>query len=62
MAVGISPKFDAFVKRVQEKFNVGKPLAVTITVVLANVVGTIAFMCLGIFLASILAGVPVWVK
>lgn len=62
VAVGVSPKFDAFVKKVQEKCNVGKPLAVTITVVLANVVGTISFMCLGIFLASILAGVPVWAK
>ena len=62
MAVAISPKFDDVVKSIQNRFGVNKAAAVTITVIFANVFGTLAAMSAGIFLASICAGVPVWAK
>jgi hypothetical protein len=60
MAVGISPQFDKFVKGIKERLNCSQGMAVFVTVMLANLVGTLAAMSLGIFLASMAAGVPVF--
>ena len=47
---------------VETKFRVKRGVAIGITVFLANVVGTISLMCAGISIASIAAGVPIFVK
>ena len=62
VAVAISPKFDRTIARIQKKLKVSKAVAVTVTVVLANIVGTLTAMAAGISIASICAGVPVWAK
>lgn len=62
VAVAISPKFDRLIARIQKYLNVSKPVAVTFTVLMANVVGTFAAMGAGITLASIFSGVPIWAK
>lgn len=60
LSVSVSMYFDRVVQGIQDKFKVKKGVAVGLTVFLANVVGTIALMCLGISIASAAAGVPVW--
>jgi hypothetical protein len=60
MSVAVAPKFDALVSWWQRKLNVSRGVAVALVVLLANVVGTISVMSLGIFIASLLAGVPVF--
>jgi hypothetical protein len=60
MAVAISPKFDNFVTSLQDRMRVSRATAVTITVVLANLIGTTLFMSSGIAIAAIAAGVPVF--
>ncbi|CAJ1953340.1 unnamed protein product [Cylindrotheca closterium] len=62
ISVGVSLYFERLVKTIQELLRVKKGVAIFITVFLANVVGTIALMCLGIWLASMAAGVPVFAK
>lgn len=59
-AVAVSPQFDKFIAQLQEKMKISKGLAILVTVLLANVVCTVALMCGGIALASVLAGVPVF--
>jgi hypothetical protein len=61
LSIGIARYFDSIVNAVQDKLRVNKSVAVAITVFLANVVGTISLMCAGITLASLAAGVPVFV-
>lgn len=53
---------DNIVNMVETKFRVKRGVAIGITVFLANVVGTISLMCAGISIASIAAGVPIFVK
>jgi hypothetical protein len=60
VSVAISTQFDNIVSTIQRKANVGKGVAVGITVFLANVVGTTALMCAGIAMAASLAGVPIF--
>ena len=60
VSVGIAPQFDKIVQTIQNRLSVSRAVAVTVTVLLANLVGTTVFMSLGIFLASLLAGVPVF--
>ena len=60
IAAAISPKFEQVVKSIQDRFGVAKSVAVTMTVVIANVFGTLLAMSGGIALASIFSGVPVW--
>jgi hypothetical protein len=60
VAVAISPQFDNIVQGIQDRLKVSKATAITITVVIANLIGTTFFMSSGILLASILAGVPVF--
>lgn len=60
VAVAISPQFEKIVENIRNRFQVSKTVAVTMTVLLANLVGTTLFMSLGIALAALLAGVPVF--
>jgi len=62
ISVGVSLYFERLVNAIQERLRVKKGVAIFITVFLANVVGTIALMCSGIWLASLAAGVPVFAK
>lgn len=60
LSVSVSLYFDRVVSWIQNKFRVSKGVAVGLTIFLANVVGTIALMCLGISIAATAAGVPVF--
>lgn len=60
ISVSVSLYFDRVVSWIQSKFRVSKGVAVGLTIFLANVVGTIALMCLGISIAATAAGVPVF--
>ena len=59
-SVAVSPRFDDLVLWVQNRFGVRKGIAVTITVIVVNVFGTIFVSAALIGLASALAGVPVF--
>lgn len=59
-SVALSTKFDAIVRNIQERANVSRRVAIGLTVVLANVVGTTMLMCAGVALAASLAGVPIF--
>jgi len=60
LSVSVSLYFDRVVTWIQNKFRVSKGVAVGLTIFLANVVGTISLMCLGISLAATAAGVPIF--
>eukprot|EP00980_Cylindrotheca_fusiformis_P028141 scaffold22583_cov106-Cylindrotheca_fusiformis.AAC.12 len=62
LSVGVSLYFERLVENIQTTFRVRKGVAIFLTVFLANVVGTIALSGAGIWLASLAAGVPVFVK
>ncbi len=62
MSVGVAKYFDAAISMVQRKISVSKPVAIGIVVFLANIVGTCSFMALGITLASMASGVPIFNK
>jgi hypothetical protein len=62
LAVAISPQFDNVVLNIQNRFRVSKAVAITITVILANLIGTTLAMAAGILLASTLAGVPIFAR
>ena len=59
-AVAVSPQLDNVVNYLQDRLNVSKGVAILTTVFLLNVVGTTFFMCSGIALAALAAGVPVF--
>lgn len=60
MAVGISKYFDLALNTIQEKTKVSKGVAIGILVFLTNIVGTCGVMALGVSLASLLSGVPIF--
>jgi hypothetical protein len=62
VAVGVAPVFDRIIANIQTKLKVNKGTAVFVTVIIANLIGTIMFMSAGILLASTMAGVPVFAK
>jgi hypothetical protein len=62
ISVGVSTQFEKLIKKIQDTFGVRKGVAIFLTVFFANVVGTIALMCTGIYLASLAAGVPIFAK
>jgi hypothetical protein len=62
VAVGVAPFLDRVVLSIQNKLHVRKGTAIFVTVIVANVFGTIAFMSAGILLAATLAGVPVFAR
>ena len=59
-AVAVSPLLERWVRAVQHRLRVKQSVAVLITVLMLNVVGTITLMCAGIACAAVLAGVPVF--
>eukprot|EP00443_Scrippsiella_acuminata_P004277 CAMPEP_0115251534 /NCGR_PEP_ID=MMETSP0270-20121206/43679_1 /TAXON_ID=71861 /ORGANISM="Scrippsiella trochoidea, Strain CCMP3099" /LENGTH=286 /DNA_ID=CAMNT_0002666957 /DNA_START=19 /DNA_END=875 /DNA_ORIENTATION=+ len=59
LALSISPVFDKFIKSIEQTLGCKRWLAITLTVLLANVVGTFAFLFGGLGLASALTGVPI---
>ena len=60
ISVGVAKYFDQAISMVQEKLKVSKGVAIGIVVFLANIVGTCSLMSLGIFLASLSSGVPIF--
>jgi hypothetical protein len=61
VSVGVAPKFDAAVSTLQSRLKISRTVAIVLMVFLANIVCTCTVMALGIFAASLLAGVPVFV-
>jgi hypothetical protein len=62
VAVGVTPYFNKFIDGLQSRFQVNRTVAIALTVIIANIFGTLAFMSSGILLAATLAGVPVYSK
>lgn len=59
-SVGVAPYFERAVKTVQRKTKLSKGLSIGIVVFLANICGTTSLMSLGIYIASLAAGIPVF--
>ena len=60
VSVGVTPYFDRAVAAVQRKTKLGKGASIGIVVFLANICGTFSFMALGIYIASLAAGIPIF--
>lgn len=60
LAVAVGPYFDRFVLWIEKKTKVPKAVAIFLTVLLVNLIGTLLLMVGGISLASIASGVPVF--
>lgn len=60
LSMAISPYFERIRKTFQRKFGVSPKGATVLMVIFINLLGTSALMGLGVGLASILSGVPVW--
>jgi hypothetical protein len=60
LSIAIAPALDKLVLFFQRRLKVSKALAVTVTVVFVNVIGTTALMIGGISLAALLAGAPIF--
>ena len=59
-SVGVSPYFEKAVEAIQKKTKLNKSVSIGIVVFLANVCGTTSLMSLGIYVASLAAGVPIF--
>ena len=59
-SVAVSPYFDRVVNTIQRKTKLSRGLSIGIVVFLANVCGTTSLMSLGIYIASLAAGIPVF--
>ena len=60
LSVAVTPYFDKAVDAVQRKTKVNKKVAIGIVVFLANICGTTSLMSLGVYIASLLAGVSIF--
>eukprot|EP00579_Thalassiosira_antarctica_P018410 CAMPEP_0201934492 /NCGR_PEP_ID=MMETSP0903-20130614/33723_1 /ASSEMBLY_ACC=CAM_ASM_000552 /TAXON_ID=420261 /ORGANISM="Thalassiosira antarctica, Strain CCMP982" /LENGTH=238 /DNA_ID=CAMNT_0048474721 /DNA_START=74 /DNA_END=790 /DNA_ORIENTATION=- len=60
LSMAISPYFDRIRNYFQRKFGVSAKAATVLVVVFINLLGTCSLMGLGVGLASVLSGVPVW--
>lgn len=60
-SVGVAPYFEKAVNTIQQKTKLSKGVSIGIVVFLANVCGTTSLMSLGIYIASLAAGVPIFV-
>lgn len=60
LAVVVSPYFDKIVDGFQNRFGFSRRVSITVTALLANLVGTLALMGAGICFAATCAGVPVF--
>ena len=59
-SVGVAPYFERAVNAIQKKTKLNKGASIGIVVFLANVCGTTSLMSLGIYIASLAAGIPVF--
>ena len=57
-AAAISPLFDKLLAFFQGLFNIDKPRAVLMTLVLVNIVGTLTLVFGGLFVATTVTGTP----
>lgn len=55
----VAPQFDRILNYIQTQYHVSRTVAIAVTVFMANVVGTISAMSIGIVIASLLSGVPI---
>ena len=62
VSIGVTPYFDKAVAAIQRKTKFSKSVSIGIVVFLANVCGTTSLMSLGIYIASLAAGVPIFAK
>lgn len=60
LSIAISQYFDDVVAFVQQKTKFNKGVSIALVVFLLNVIGTIGLMFVGISLASLASGVPVF--
>jgi len=60
LSISISPYFEKIRKFLQRKFNVSPRGAAVLMIIFINFLGTCSLMCLGVWIASLLSGVPVW--
>ena len=60
VSVGVTPYFDRAVAAVQRKTKLNKSASIGVVVFLANFCGTLTAMSLGVLVASIAAGVPIF--
>jgi len=60
VSVGVTPYFDKAVDAVQRKTKLNKSMSIGIVVFLANICGTTSLMALGIYIASLAAGIPMF--
>eukprot|EP00571_Detonula_confervacea_P000825 CAMPEP_0172328682 /NCGR_PEP_ID=MMETSP1058-20130122/60482_1 /TAXON_ID=83371 /ORGANISM="Detonula confervacea, Strain CCMP 353" /LENGTH=147 /DNA_ID=CAMNT_0013045809 /DNA_START=380 /DNA_END=823 /DNA_ORIENTATION=- len=59
-AMAISPYFERIRKYIGSKFGVSPKVAAVLMIVFINFLGSCSLMALGVGLASLLSGVPVW--
>jgi hypothetical protein len=62
VAVSVSPFFNRIIAGIQNRLKVNRTVAIVLTVVTVNLMGTIGIMCGCIQVAAIAAGVPVFSK
>jgi hypothetical protein len=60
LSMAISPYFERIRKAIQRKFGVSPKGAAVLMIIFINLMGTCSLMVLGVGLASVLSGVPVW--
>ena len=60
LAIAIGPYFDRLINWIQRKTRLPKAAAITATVLLVNLGGTILLMIGGLSMASLLSGVPIF--
>ncbi|KAL7440870.1 hypothetical protein ACHAXM_007497 [Skeletonema potamos] len=60
LSISISPYFEKIRRFLQRKCNVSPRGAAVLMILFINLLGTCSLMCLGVGLASLLSGVPVW--
>mmetsp|Transcript_28954 Transcript_28954/g.78421 ORF Transcript_28954/g.78421 Transcript_28954/m.78421 type:complete len:272 (-) Transcript_28954:539-1354(-) len=60
VSIGVTPYFDKAVETIQRKTKLSKSVSIGIVVFLANICGTTSLMSLGIYIASLFAGVPIF--
>ena len=59
-SVAVSTYFDKGIAIIQDKVKCSRGVAIALLVFLTNICGTCSLMALGIFLASLVSGVPLW--
>jgi hypothetical protein len=61
ISIGVTPYFEKAVATIQRKTGFNKTLSIGIVVFLANICGTTSLMAFSVWIASLAAGVPVFV-